>query len=75
MDGVLKKKLVTRTQSTEDGRVAFAQISTKGMEVLKTAAPHHLESVRAHVIDLLTPAEIKSFATAFSKIADKLSEE
>ena len=45
------------------------------MEVLKTAAPHHLESVRAHVIDLLSPAEIKSFTSAFTKIADKLSEE
>jgi DNA-binding MarR family transcriptional regulator len=75
MDGVLKKKLVTRTQSTQDGRVALAQISTKGMEVLKAAAPHHLDSVRAHVIDLLSPTEIKSFTTAFTKIADKLSEE
>ena len=75
MDGVLKKKLVTRVRSTQDGRVAFAQISTKGMEVLKTAAPHHLESVRAHVIDLLSPVEIKSFTSAFTKIADKLLEE
>jgi hypothetical protein len=45
------------------------------MEVLKAAAPHHLDSVRAHVIDLLSPTEIKSFTTAFTKIADKLSEE
>jgi DNA-binding MarR family transcriptional regulator len=74
MDGVLKKKLVTRTQSTQDGRVAIVQISPKGMDVLKNAAPHHLESVRSHVIDLLSPAEIKAFTTAFTKIANKLSE-
>jgi DNA-binding MarR family transcriptional regulator len=74
MDGVLKKKLVTRTQSTQDGRVAIVQISPKGMDVLKNAAPHHLESVRSHVIDLLSPAEIKAFTTAFTKIAHKLSE-
>ena len=75
MDGVLKKKLVTRTQSTEDGRVAYAQISPKGMDVLKEAAPHHLDSVRERMIDLLSPNEIKAIASAFKKISEKLSEE
>ena len=75
MDGVLKKKLVTRTQSTEDGRVAYAQISAKGMEILKEAAPHHLDSVRDRMIDLLSPTEIKAIASAFKKISEKLSEE
>jgi DNA-binding MarR family transcriptional regulator len=75
MDGVLKKKLVTRTQSSEDGRVAYAQISAKGIEVLKTAAPHHLDSVRAHMIDLLSPTEIKAIASAFKKISQKLSDD
>lgn len=75
MDGVLKKKLVTRTQSSEDGRVAYAQISAKGLDVLKTAAPHHLESVRGHMIDLLSPAEIRAIASAFKKISQKLSGE
>ncbi len=75
MDGVLKKKLVTRTKSSEDGRVAYAQISPKGMDVLRHAAPHHLVSVREHMIDLLSPAEIKAIASAFKKISEKLSEE
>ena len=75
MEGVLKKKLVTRIQSTEDGRVAFAQLTPKGSELLKTAAPHHLESVRSLMIDLLSPAEIKAFASGFNKIAANLSAE
>lgn len=75
MEGVLKKKLVTRIQSTEDGRVAFAQLTTKGFDLLKTAAPHHLESVRGLMIDLLSPAEIKAFATGFNKISANLSAE
>jgi DNA-binding MarR family transcriptional regulator len=75
MEGVLKKKLVTRIQSTEDGRVAFAQLTMKGFELLKTAAPHHLESVRRLMIDLLSPAEIKAFATGFNKISTNLSAE
>jgi len=75
MEGVLKKKLVTRVQSTEDGRVAFAQLTTKGFELLKTAAPEHLESVRRLMIDVLSPAEIKAFASGFSKISENLSAE
>lgn len=73
MEGVLKKKLVTRIQSTEDGRVAFAQLTPKGFDLLKTAAPQHLVSVRRLMIDLLSPAEIKAFASGFNKISANLS--
>jgi len=73
MDGVLKKKLVTRIQSEEDGRVAYASLTPKGLELLKQAAPEHLESVRRLMIDLLSPAEIKAIATAFSKISRNLA--
>lgn len=72
MEGVLKKKLVSRVQSSEDGRVAYAQMTPKGMELLKQAAPEHLESVRKHMIDLLSPTEIKAIASAFSKISQNL---
>ena len=73
MDGVLKKKLVTRIQSEEDGRVAYASLTPKGLELLKQAAPEHLESVRRLMIDLLSRAEIKAIATAFSKISRNLA--
>jgi len=73
MDGVLKKKLVTRIQSEEDGRVAYASLTPKGLELLKQAAPEHLESVRRLMIDLLSPAEIKAIASAFSKISQNLA--
>ena len=72
MDGVLKKKLVSRVQSTDDGRVAYAQLTPKGVDCLKNVAPHHLKSVRGRMIDLLSAAEIKSIATAFQKIAKNL---
>lgn len=72
MEGVVKKKLVARIQSEEDGRVAYAHITTKGLELLKSAAPEHLKSVRALMIDLLSPTEIKAIASAFTKIAMNL---
>lgn len=75
MEGVMKKKLVARTQSEDDGRVAYASLTPKGLDLLKTAAPEHLESVRRLMIDLLTPAEVKSFASAFGKISKNLARE
>lgn len=75
LEGVLKKKLVARVQSKDDGRVAFAQLTPKGFELLKTAAPEHLDSVRRLMIDLLTPVEIKSMASAFGKISANLAAE
>lgn len=75
MDGVLKKKLVSRTKSTEDGRVAFAQLTPKGFETLKNAAPHHVDSVRERMIDLMSPAELKAFSSVFGKVAERLAQE
>lgn len=75
MDGVLKKKLVTRIQSEEDGRAAYASLTPKGLELLKQAAPEHLESVRRLMIDLLSPSEIKAIASAFSKISKNLAQQ
>ena len=74
MDGVLKKKLVSRVQSEEDGRAAYASLTPKGFELLKQVAPEHLESVRRLMIDLLSPTEIKAIASAFSKISKNLAE-
>jgi len=75
MDGVLSKKLVARVPSTTDRRVAHARLTAKGSEVLRTVAPHHLESVRRLMIDRLTTSEIRAIASAFGKIADGLAEE
>lgn len=75
MDGVLKKKLVARVQSTEDGRVAYAQMTTKGMDVLKVVAPQHLETVRRIMFDHLSAAEVKAMATGLSKVAEHLESE
>lgn len=72
MEGVVKKKLVSKSRSTDDRRVTYAHITPKGLELLKKAAPHHLRSVRSLMIDHLTPSEIKALGSAFSKIAANL---
>jgi DNA-binding MarR family transcriptional regulator len=72
MQGVVKAKLVARTQSKEDARSANAQLTPKGMALLKKAAPHHVESVRRQMIDLLTESEARAIGSAFTKIAQHL---
>ncbi len=75
MDGVLKKKLVVRTQDKTDKRVAYIEMSTKGRALLDRAAPVHVQGVRRLMIDLLSAGEIKSIGTAFSKISTQLESE
>ena len=75
MEGVLKKKLVARVQSTEDGRVAYAQMTSRGMDALKVIAPEHLETVRRIMFNHLTSTEVKSLASGLSKVAEHLESE
>lgn len=75
MEGVLKKKLVARVQSTEDGRVAYAQMTPKGMDALKVIAPEHLETVRRIMFNHLSATEVKAIASGLSKVAEHLESE
>ena len=68
MEGVLKAKYVSRVSDQNDRRAAFAQITEKGLTLIKKVAPHHVASVRRHMIDLLSPAEIAAFGSGFAKI-------
>lgn len=72
MEGVLSAKLVSRMQADDDKRVAYAVLTSKGLALLKRAAPIHLGSVRRMMIDHLTSGEIKAVGSAFAKIAHQL---
>ncbi|NDB27680.1 MAG: MarR family transcriptional regulator [Actinobacteria bacterium] len=74
MEGVLKAKYVSRVGDQNDRRAAFAQITEKGLSLIKKVAPHHVASVRRHMIDLLSPSEIAAFGSGFTKIGKKLSQ-
>ena len=74
MEGVLKAKYVSRVGDQKDRRVAYAQITEKGLTLIKKVAPHHVASVRRHMIDLLSPAEIAAFGTGFAKIGQQIDQ-
>jgi DNA-binding MarR family transcriptional regulator len=43
----------------DDGRLTVAVLTDDGWAKVVASAPHHLGSVRAHVMDLLSPTQIR----------------
>jgi DNA-binding MarR family transcriptional regulator len=69
-----QRGLVARANSADDGRGATVTLTETGRRALHEAAPKHVESVRAHFVDLLTPAEIEALADIATKVVDHLSD-
>ena len=51
---------IRRQVYENDGRGQLAVLTDDGFEALAAAAPVHVESVRAHLFDQLTPAQIEA---------------
>ncbi|MBB5154128.1 MarR family winged helix-turn-helix transcriptional regulator [Saccharopolyspora phatthalungensis] len=65
-------KLVRRDECPSDGRGVLAVLTEKGLAKLREAAPTHVEGVREHMIDLLTPEELKVLAGVFGRLTTHL---
>lgn len=50
---------VRREKCTNDRRVVYAVLTDEGFEVLKEAAPGHVEAVRETLFDRLTPEQVR----------------
>jgi DNA-binding MarR family transcriptional regulator len=74
LDRLIASRLVTRVRSEEDGRVMLAVLTPSGRRVLEQTAPHHVESVRRHMIDLLDREELRAIGSAFGKIRRHLDD-
>ncbi|MCW4352633.1 MarR family transcriptional regulator [Hoyosella sp. YIM 151337] len=66
--------LVVRESCEEDGRGVIAKITPRGLDELRAAAPGHVESVRAHFVDLLDSSQLKLIAEVFEKIDAHIQE-
>jgi DNA-binding MarR family transcriptional regulator len=53
-----RRGLVTRLSADHDGRGAVVTLTDRGRAVLEAAAPAHVESVRRHLVDLLSEEQI-----------------
>src|SRR3954465_10330153 len=54
--------LVERFPCPEDGRATNARLTEDGWAKVVATAPGHVETVREHVIDALTPAQTRQLA-------------
>lgn len=72
IDRMERAGLVSRSVCEEDGRGLLAVMTDRGWELLKAAAPEHVESVRKHLVDVLTPEEFKLLGEASAKLVAAL---
>jgi DNA-binding MarR family transcriptional regulator len=75
VDRMARAGLVDRELCEQDGRGMFAVLTDHGWRTIVEAAPDHVESVRRHLLDRLTPEEFQAFGTACLKIVAGLQED
>ena len=63
---------VTRKPSTCDKRSTLCTLTDDGFEVLKEHAPGHVEAVRKHLFDPLTPAQVRQLEEICNAVLDGL---
>jgi len=72
VDRMEKAGLVSRESCADDRRGSFAVLTNEGWERLVAAAPTHVESVRTHLVDVLTPEEFEALGRMCAKVNEHL---
>ncbi len=63
-----KKGLVLRKACPEDRRGVIAVLTGRGLTLLKTAAPHHVQSVREAFVDPVDPEDFEAIGRAMRAV-------
>jgi DNA-binding MarR family transcriptional regulator len=74
VDRLEEKGWVERIGCPSDKRGAFALLTDAGFAVLEAAAPGHVEGVRRHLFDQLTPSQVETLETISQKVARRLAD-
>ena len=69
-----RRGLVRRDADPEDARQLVITLTPDGRRLLEAAAPEHVEVVRRHVVDLLTPEQLDTLRAASTTVLDALPE-
>ncbi|PWR06715.1 MarR family transcriptional regulator [Micromonospora sicca] len=67
-----KRGLVAKESCPEDRRGSEAVLTAAGLLTLRDAAPHHLASVRTHLMDDLDDAEVACLTRVFERLGRRL---
>lgn len=60
--------LVVRTSCPSDRRGVWAELTPTGFDLLKAAAPSHVESVRRIFVEAVDPADFSALGRAFDRV-------
>lgn len=60
--------LVSRTSCPSDRRGVWAQLTDAGFDLLKTAAPSHVQAVRTNFVEAVEPADFEALGRAFDAV-------
>jgi DNA-binding MarR family transcriptional regulator len=63
---------IRRESCSSDRRGANAVLTDSGFSALEAAAPHHVESVRRHLFDQLTPEELGQLRAISERLLEHL---
>ena len=63
---------IVRGTTPEDGRGVVATMTDKGHDLLVSAAPGHVESVRRNMVDLVDAADFAALGRVFDQVSDHL---
>jgi len=72
IDRMERAGFVERQVCDDDRRGSFAVMTEQGWHALVDAAPDHVEGVRVHLVDQLSPQEFESLGSACQRVADHL---
>jgi len=64
------KGLVLRKSCPQDRRGVIAVLTAAGLTLLKTAAPHHVSSVRAALVDAVDPDDFEALGRAMRAVLE-----
>ncbi|MET9324006.1 MarR family transcriptional regulator [Streptomyces sp. NPDC003038] len=67
-----QRGIVRREEVATDGRGAEVVLTEVGVNAIMTAAPLHVESVRRHLIDVLTPEQLRTLAEVGELLRERM---
>ncbi|MFA7761276.1 MarR family winged helix-turn-helix transcriptional regulator [Streptomyces sp. NRRL S-448] len=67
-----QRGVVRREEVATDGRGAEVVLTDAGVTMITEAAPLHVESVRRHLIDALTPEQLRTLAEVGEVLRERL---
>jgi DNA-binding MarR family transcriptional regulator len=63
---------IVRSQCPDDRRGTLATLTEQGRRVLEEAAPGHVQTVRRHLFDRLTPEQVRQLGDILDTVLDGL---